>query len=221
MSIRKRSPAAKHPSHAQGHSHNPNRIRIGDGPCMEERRRIVYFQAGLASGSTRPAGMPLRGSSSRPPGPRLMAGRARSMRGARRQSFHARRVAPSSSPADRKWFKARTKAPRTDERINGGTSCSVGTGWRNSSCKSTASSCSHAATGTPAAGRAALVGAPAPPSTLRALVSGRGNSATPSGERRRWCCLARLRPLLLLKSSVCRNLVVSVPKRPPTVHAFT
>ena len=44
----RRSPAAKHPSHAQDYSHNPNRIRIGDGPCMEERRRIVYFQAGLS-----------------------------------------------------------------------------------------------------------------------------------------------------------------------------
>ena len=74
------------------------------------------------------------------------------MRGARRNNFHARDAGASSwvgvvSQESGSSCKAVDNAARTAALMKGGTSCSVGTGHRSSSAKSTASNASKAALG--------------------------------------------------------------------------
>ena len=82
--------------------------------------------------------------------------RATSIRGASKNSFHAL-AAPSLSapPLACSWRICRsacTSAPRTAARMNGGASCSVGAGWRNSDSRSTPSSANHVSAMATAAG---------------------------------------------------------------------
>ena len=62
-----------------------------------------------------------------------------------RNNFQARAAVPSPPCALRNLHNAGTSAPRTAARMKGGTSCKVGTGWRNSSCRSMEPNCAHAA----------------------------------------------------------------------------
>ena len=88
------------------------------------------------------------------------------MRGARRNSFQAREAdnpaaRASGSLARRTPVKAVVRAARPAVRMKGGTSCRVGTGWRNSSLRPIAPEASQAASGMPA-GRVCMEPSSAP-----------------------------------------------------------
>jgi len=131
------------------------RSAIASASTSAPRLRCVLGRRAAASRCThspRRKAAARASSSSRPRAPWRCV-RARSMRGTRRNNFHARDAGASPragtrSAESRSCCRAVVNAARTAARMTGGTSCGVGTGHRSSSAKSTVSKANHAASGT-------------------------------------------------------------------------